>query len=47
MKNILGWMKQESVLVIAGAAALLSMIWVPPDRAYSEYINWSVLILLF
>ncbi len=47
MKNILVWMKKESVLVIAGAAALLSVIWVPPDRAYSGYINWPVLILLF
>ena len=33
--------------MIAGVAALLSMLWVPPDRAYGDYINWSVLILLF
>ena len=41
------WLKKESVLVIAAGAALLSMLFVPPDKAYLGYGNRSVLILLF
>ena len=37
----------EAVLVIAAAAALLSMIFVPPSAAYADYIDLRVLVLLF
>ena len=45
--KLLAWLKRESVLTISAAAALLSMLWVPPDAAYPGYVNTSVLILLF
>ncbi|HEY8392240.1 MAG TPA: SLC13 family permease [Capillibacterium sp.] len=40
-------LKTETVLCIAGAVAILSMFWVPPSRAYLDYIDFSVLALLF
>ena len=40
-------LKGEAVLVIAAAAALLSMVFVPPSAAYGEYIDLRVLALLF
>ena len=45
--KIVQWVRQEAVLVIAAAAALLSMIAVPPSMATLESIDLRVLILLF
>lgn len=41
------FVKDQTVLVIALIAAALSMLAVPPDKAYAEYIDVPVLILLF
>lgn len=41
------FVKDQTVLVIAFAAAALSMLAVPPDSAYLGYIDIPVLILLF
>lgn len=39
--------KNEKVLVIAAMAAVVSMFWVPPSKAYIDYIDVRVLCLLF
>ncbi len=39
--------KRESVLCIAAACALLSMLFVPPDAEYIGYFDFRVLCLLF
>ncbi len=41
------FIKNELVLVIAAAAALVSMLFVPVSAAYVEYFDWQVLALLF
>lgn len=47
MKHIFAFCKREAVLVIAAAAACVSMCFVPPDAAYLGYLDFHVLILLF
>lgn len=47
MKKTVEFIKGNAVLVAALAAALISMIFVPPSAAYLEYIDFSVIILLF
>ena len=47
MKKILAYLKAEAVLTIALAAALLSMLIIPPDAGYAAYVDWNVLMLLF
>lgn len=47
MNKLLGFVKREAVLCISLAAALISMIFVPPNEGYLGYIDWSVLGLLF
>ena len=47
MKKILSFLKAEIVLTISFAAAVLSMLFVPPDAAYAGYVDWNVLMLLF
>lgn len=37
----------ETVLVVAGAAALVSCAAVPPDALYASYVDWNTLALLF
>ena len=47
MKKIIEYLKGEIVLLVALAAALLSMVIVPPDAAYAGYVDTHVLMLLF
>ena len=47
MNKIWIWLKGEAVLLIALAAALVSMLVIPPDAAYAAYVDWDVLMLLF
>lgn len=47
MKKAVEFIKSNVVLAAAFAAALISMIFVPPSAAYLEYIDFSVIILLF
>lgn len=42
-----GFVRREAVLVISLVCALLSMLAVPPDAAYADYIDLRVLCLLF
>lgn len=44
---IIKFIKREAVLCISLLAALISMIFVPPNAGYLGYIDWSVLGLLF
>ena len=39
--------RREKVLAIAASCALISMLFVPPSRAYADYIDLRVLCLLF
>ena len=47
MNAIVKFIKKEAVLCIAFAAALISMIFVPPNADYLGYVDWSTLGLLF
>ena len=47
MKAVLHFLKQETVLTAAWALALISMVLVPPDGGYLNYIDWNTLLLLF
>ena len=40
-------MRREIVLAVAVVLAAASCIAVPPDAAYSSYIDWHTLALLF
>lgn len=42
-----GFVRREAVLVISLVCALLSMLVVPPDAAYADYIDLRVLCLMF
>lgn len=44
---ILAFLKKETVLCAAAFLALVSVFFVPPDRAYLEYPDFRVLALLF
>lgn len=47
MRKICSWIKSETVLVAAWLLALVSMVFVPPDEGYWEYIDVHTLLLLF
>lgn len=47
MKKVVEFFKKEAVLCISGILALISCFIVPPSAAYSEYVDFRVLILLF
>jgi len=40
----LKWLKNEMVLVIAGAMAIVSMLFVMPSYKYAEYFDYRVLV---
>lgn len=46
-KQIIGWIKKESVLAIAIVLAAVSMFMVPPDGQYAGYIDYKTIGLLF
>lgn len=46
-KSPMAVLRENAVLVIAAVCAAVSMIWMPPDAAYADYIDWRVLSLLF
>lgn len=46
-KRIEGFFKKETVFCVSGLAALLSAIFVHPTDAYSGYVDFEVLALLF
>jgi len=47
MAKLLHFLKQEIVLTIAWILALVSMVVIPPDKAYPDYIDFHTLGLLF
>lgn len=47
MKRILFFIKKETVLVVAILLAVISMIFIPPDQQYPEYIDFRTLGILF
>lgn len=47
MKNIIQFIKKETVFSISIILALISMIFVTPDKEYADYIDFKTLALLF
>lgn len=47
MKKVLEFLKREVVMTVSAALALGSMLLVPPDAGYEEYVDWDVIMLLF
>lgn len=47
LKQIVTYLKSEAVLSVAALCAALTMLLVPPDKAYIGYIDFRVLGLLF
>lgn len=47
MKKIIQFMKTEVVLTVALLLAVVSMLFVPPDAAYVDYIDFRTLSILF
>ena len=46
MSRVLAFFKKEAVLTIAALCAVVTMFFVPPDKAYIAYIDLRVLCLL-
>ena len=47
MKKLIAFFKKETVLCVAGLAALITVFFVPPSADYIGYIDFRVLALLF
>lgn len=47
MKSILKFIKKETVFSISIILALISMLFVTPDKEYADYIDFKTLALLF
>lgn len=47
MFKIRTFLKQEPVLIVASAAAMISCFFIPPDTKYLQYIDWRTLALLY
>ena len=47
MKKILAYLKRETVLTVAWVLALASIVLVPPDGDYRDYIDFDTLMMLF
>lgn len=47
MSKIITYLKKEIVLTVASALAVISMFFVPPSTDYLDYIDFSVIGLLF
>ncbi len=45
--DVVAFCKKNAMLLIASALALLTMILIPPDRAYTDYFDWKTLACLF
>ncbi len=46
MQCLILFIKREPVLVICTVLALVSLCFVPPDRAYVDYLDFRTLALL-
>ena len=47
MSRIIAFVKRNPVVTVAAAAALITMIAVPPDGQYQDYFDWRTLTCLF
>ena len=47
MNAFKGFIKREPVLVIAAAAAAISCFFIPPDKAYLDYVDFRTIALLY
>lgn len=47
MKNIVGFIKKEAMLVVSLAAAIISLIITPPSKTLISSIDWKTLATLF
>lgn len=47
LNGTIAFCKKNAMLLIAAALALLTMIVIPPDRAYAAYFDWKTLSCLF
>ncbi|MCF0228321.1 MAG: citrate transporter [Parasporobacterium sp.] len=47
MKKVIAFVKKEVVLCAAAVLAIISAFLVPPDAAYTDYIDWRTLAILF
>ncbi|MGN0688497.1 MAG: SLC13 family permease [Oscillospiraceae bacterium] len=47
MKRVIGFIKDNVVLVVSLAVAVISAVFVPPNRDYLGYVDYKVIILLF
>lgn len=45
--KVIGFVKRETVLLVACVLAVISCFLVPPDAEYVSYIDWRTLALLF
>ncbi len=45
--SILRWIKQNVVLTVAIAAAIVTSFIIPPDAQYADYFDWKTLTCLF
>ena len=43
---LLGWVKNEIVLIVATLLAIISCFIIPPDAQYMEYVHWNTLAQL-
>jgi Na+/H+ antiporter NhaD/arsenite permease-like protein len=47
IRNVSGFMRKNIVMLVALAAALITMLFVPPDQAYLDYFDVKTLTCLF
>ncbi len=47
ISKIYAFIKKEAVLIIAAICAIITMLFIPPDSGYIDYIDLRVLCLLF
>jgi di/tricarboxylate transporter len=47
VKNIIGFIRNETVLCAALVLAVISAFVIPPDEAYADYIDFRTLSILF
>ena len=46
-RRIVSFFKEETVLCVSAALAIVSCFLVPPDVGYADYINWDTIVVLF
>ena len=47
MKRIYNYLKKDAVLTISWVLAIISMLFIKPDKAYAGYIDWRSLGILW